>query len=291
MIEIIEELLNNPIIIYQIVLIFICFFIFYIIYRLIKRFLLKKVKTKKQISNVYAFLDLIKYSIFFFLIIFIIMVYFGSVSELGYIAGLISVALGLALQKPISGIVAWLIITIRRPFDIGDRILISNIKGDLTNISLTHFYLDEVGGTIEGEEKSGRTVMIPTSIIFEKEIVNYTHEDEFILVEITTNITYESNLEKAEKIILESVSKIMESYWGLFPKNIKKEPHIRLQFRDSGIEVIVRYYTLALKRNFIATNIRREIFNQIRQAPDVEFAYPHAEVLLREKNKQYPATK
>ncbi len=34
--------------------------------------------------------------------------------------------------------------------------------------------LGVLGGTIDGEESSGRTVMIPTSIIFEKEVINYT---------------------------------------------------------------------------------------------------------------------
>ena len=217
------------------------------------------------------------------MIIIILFTYYGDFRELGFIAGLLSVALGLALQKPISCVVAWLILTTRRPFDIGDRVLISNIKGDIADITLMHIFLDEVGGTIEGEEKSGRIVMIPTSVIFEKEIVNYTHQDEYILVEIVTSITYESNLKKAEDLILQSVEKIMKPYWTNFPKKIEKKPHTRLQFRDSGIDVSVRYYTLVLNRNKIATDIRREIYNQIKKAKDVKFAYPHRELLIREK--------
>ena len=40
------------------------------------------------------------------------------------------------------------------------------------------------------------------SIIFEEEIINYTHRDDYILDEVTTAITYESNLEKAEEIMI-----------------------------------------------------------------------------------------
>lgn len=178
-----------------------------------------------------------------------------------------------------------MILTIRRPFDIGDRILISNNKGDITDISLIHIFLDEVGGTIEGEEKSGRIIMIPNSAIFEKEIINYTHQDEYILVEIVTSITYESNLEKAENIIINAVEKIMKPYWINFPKKLLKKPHTRLQFKDSGIDISVRYYTIALMRNKIATDIRREIFYQIRNTKDVKFAYPHREVLFNLKSK------
>jgi len=283
MIDIIEELTPYKYLIYQILIVVTSFIIFLLILKLIKRRLLKKVNTKKQITNVLVFLGLLKFIFIFFLIIIIFIAYYGNFGELGFIAGLLSVAMGVALQKPISSVVAWLIITTRRTFDIGDRIQVSDIKGDISNITLTHIFLDEVGGTIEGEERSGRTVMIPTSAIFEKDIINYTHEDEYILVEIITSITYESDLKKAEEIILKSVEKIMEPYWEKFPKNIPKKPHTRLQFRDSGIEVTVRYYTIALGRNKIATDIRREIFYKIKETDDVEFAYPHREVLLKQK--------
>jgi small-conductance mechanosensitive channel len=56
-----------------------------------------------------------------------------------------------------------------------------------------------------------------------------------------------------------------------------------LSFKDSGIDVTVRYFTIATKRNQISTDIRREIFHQIRNTKDVEIAYPHTEVLFREK--------
>ncbi len=258
--------------------------IFSIISSVIKKRLLNKVKTKKQASNVTTFIDLLRFLFVIFLVIIAVTSYYGRWGEVGFIAGLLTVALGWALQRPISGVVAWLILVTRRPFIIGDRVIFSNIKGDITNITLTHIYLDEVGGTIEGEEKSGRTVMIPTSLIFEQEIINYTHHDDYILDEVTAAITYESNLEKAEEIMLSSVNNIMNSYWEDFPKRIPKEPHNRLLFKDSGIDVTLRYYTIATKRNEISTKIRRDIFNQIRKSKDVEIAYPHAEVLFRKKN-------
>ena len=107
------------------------FIILNIALRLIKRYLLKKVKTKKQASNVTVFLDLLKYLFAFFFVIIVIAVYSENLGELGFVAGLLTVAVGWALQKPISGVVAWLIIVSRRPFNIGDRVVISDIKGDI----------------------------------------------------------------------------------------------------------------------------------------------------------------
>lgn len=268
-----------------IVIIIIAILVFSLILKLIKRSLLKRIKSKKQISNVSTFIDLLKFMFVIFLVIIVFSSYYGRWSDFGFIAGLLTVALGWALQKPISGVVAWLILTIKRPIHIGDRVVISDIKGDITNITLTHIFLDEVGGTITGEEKSGRTVMLPTSIIFEEEIINYTLRDDYILDEVTTAVTYESNLEKAEEIMIKAVEKIMKPFLDDFPKRISKEAHNRLVFKDSGIDVTVRYFTIATIRNQIATDIRREIFNKIRNTKDVEIAYPHTEVLFREKEK------
>ncbi|MCK5458555.1 MAG: mechanosensitive ion channel family protein [Thermoplasmatales archaeon] len=266
-----------------IAIIIISFIIFNIVLKLIKKSLLEKVKTKKQRSNVTVFTDLLKYLFAFFLIIIGISVYSGKLGDLGFVAGLLTVAVGWALQKPISGVVAWLILVTRQPFHIGDRVIISNMKGDVTNITLTHIFLDEVGGTIDGEEGSGRTVMIPTSVIFEQEVINYTQRDDYILDEVVTAITYESDLKKAEEIVTDAVDGIMESVREGFPKRIRKDSHVRLMFQDSGIDVIIRYYTIATRRNEVTTSIRREIWNSIRKTPSVEFAYPHTEVLFQEK--------
>ncbi|KYK21750.1 hypothetical protein AYK24_03055 [Thermoplasmatales archaeon SG8-52-4] len=261
------------------------FLVFSIIIRILKKQLLKKVKRKKQASTVIAFFGLIKFIFVILIFIIIVIAYYGSWGDIGFIAGLLTIALGMALQKPISSIFAWLIIITRKPFNIGDRIVISNIKGDVADISLTHIFLDEIGGTIDGEEKSNRSVILPTSIIFEQEVINYNEKDEYILDEVTVAITYESNLEKAEKIMNQAVGKIMVPYWQTFQKRIPLESHTRLKCKDSGIDVTVRYYTLVSKRNAIATDIIREILNQIGKTNDVDIAYPHTQVLMPENKR------
>jgi len=259
----------------------IVFIIFFSFYKFMKKLLLKKAKTKRQISNVIVFLNIIKYLFVFIFILFFLFSYFGSWTELGLVMGLLSVALGFALQKPITNIVAWIVIVIRKPFFIGDRISIDGLKGDVKDISISYISIEEIGGTIDGEEKSGRIAVVPNSIIFEKEILNYTAQHDFIVDEVKTIITYESNLGKAEKIIAKVVEDIMSPLWENFPKKISKEPRIRLKFMDSGINVIVRYYVPAVRRNEISTAITREIFIRIKNAGDIEIAYPHTEVILR----------
>ena len=262
-----------------IVIVVILFVIFNIVLALIKKSLLKKVKTKKQISNVEIFSKIIKIIFLIILVLSAFSSYYGSWTGLGIGAGLFSAALGWALQRPITGIAAWIMVVTKRPFEIGDRIVIGDTKGDVVNISLTHIYLSEVGGTIASEESSGRVILIPNSILFEQKIINYTMKDEFILDEVITLVTYESNLEKAKEICLNAGIKFLDDE----VKDKKELPFIRVFQQDSGIHVKVRYKVRASKRIETASNINNEIINKISNTKDVNIAYPHMHLIRKDK--------
>ncbi|RLF26754.1 MAG: hypothetical protein DRN01_04035 [Thermoplasmata archaeon] len=262
----------------------ITFVVLSIILNLLKRGLLAKAKTKKYKSNVLLFVKIVKYVFVLIALIVVVFSYSGSWMELGLVAGLLTAAVGLALSKPISGVVAWIVMVTKRPFEIGDRVKIGGVKGDVKDITLTHVFLDEIGGTTSGEEESGRVVAIPNSTLFDSNIINYTAYNDFILDEVTATVTYESDLDEAEKLIKESVKKVMMGVWKKLPESLSREPNIRLVFRDSGVDVIVRYYTVATERNRLSTDVTREIFKRIRSSRDVEIAYPHTSVILRNKD-------
>jgi hypothetical protein len=57
----------------------------------------------------------------------------------------------------------------------------------------------------------------------------------------------------------------MKPLWEKSPKRIEEKPQTRLKFKDSGIDVTVRYNSIAEERNKISTNITREIFNSIKK--------------------------
>lgn len=162
----------------------------------------------------------------------------------------------------------------------------SDMKGEVRDITLTHIYLEEVGGTVRGEELSGRSIILPNSLYFEKEIVNYSAHDDFMLDEVVVSVTYESSLVRAEEIAQSAARKAIEQYLDKMPSHYTKDPYTRVFFRPSGIDVSVRYYTPILERARIETEITREIFQRIREAKDVEVAYPHTEVLFREKGRR-----
>lgn len=252
---------------------------------IVKKRLLKVAKTKKQVSNVEIFFTSIKYVFVFFLALGAIFYFSGSWTGLGLTLGLFSAAIGFALQRPIAGVAAWVMLVTRRPFEIGDRVLIGAIKGDVRDISLTHVTLKEVGGLFPSEENSGRIIMVPNANLFEQNIVNYTQQDEFVLDQVMMSITYESNLEKAIKIALVAAKEQTKD----FSETIKKDPFVRTYFQASGIDLYLRYYTPAKRMQQISSNITQELFREIKKEDEIEFAYPHTEVVFREKGRPYQA--
>ncbi len=220
-----------------------------------------------------------RYAFIFIALLVLILSFSGDLAAAGISIGLLSAALGWALQKPITGIAAWLMILVKRPFKVGDRVIVDNIKGDIKDITMFYIVLNEFGGTIGGEETSGRTIMIPTSILFEKPITNYTLGNEFILDEIGAEFTHKSNLAKVEKIMIGAAGKFAAGE----AKDRQEKPFTRVFFNPSGMRVKIRYYVQAKERQKVMTDITREIYGKVMKEKDTCFAYPHTEVLFSEK--------
>ncbi|MBN2330918.1 MAG: mechanosensitive ion channel family protein [Candidatus Aenigmarchaeota archaeon] len=271
-----------PTFFYLLLILAVSFAIYKVITAALRRALISKAKTKNQKNNALVFLSIWKYAFTIIIIIGLIFYLGGDIAGLGLWAGLMTAALGWALQKPITGIAGYLLVVIKKPFQIGDRIEIGAVKGDVIDITLTHICLREIGGTIATEEISGRVILLPNSILFEQNIINYTMMDEYILDQVVITVTYDSNLDKAIKICQDAIDKVTQDFGPGMPK----PPYIRTYFQPSGIDVKTRYYVKASERIRVVSDLTQEIFRGINRAIDVEFAYPHTEVVLRKKMKK-----
>lgn len=279
----IDNILGIVPVLRAILIVVIVFLIFSFMLRALKRALLKKARTKKQISNIEIFSKILSYVILLIISIFAIFSYSGSWTGLGITVGLMSAALGWALQKPITGMAAWVMVVIKRPFDIGDRVTIGNIKGDIINITLTHVYIHEVGGIVEGEESSGRIIMVPNSTLFEQNIVNYTLRNEYVLDQVSVIVTHESNIDKAIKISSDSAKSLMKEFIQI----TKKEPYVRTFFQPNGVSIHVRYFSPAQRLQEFSSKITKEILGRIMKSKDVNIAYQRAEIISRGKKTKF----
>ena len=205
----------------------------------------------------------------------------GSLKTLGISAGFLGMVLGWSLQAPVTGIAAWLMLILKRPFKIGDRVIIAGITGDVMDITLTHVILNQVGGTVSSEERSGRGILIPNAILFGQTITNYTLEEEYILVEVPVRITFKSDWAEVERILVSAAQAVTAD----IIKEIAEEPFIRAELFDAGVMMRLRYKTRPVDRAKSLSDIVKIIFHEFAKSDTVEFCYAHSEVIYSWKDQ------
>ena len=210
----------------------------------------------------------------------------GSIQALGISAGFLGMVVGWSLQAPVTGVAAWLMLILKRPFRIGQRVIIAGIKGDVEDITLTHVILNQVGGTVAGEERSGRGILIPNAILFSQTITNYTFDVEYILSEVPVRITFQSNWDEAEKILVDAAKQVTADTIEI----TGEEPFIRAELFDAGVLMRLRYKTTPEDYAENVSDIVKIIHRAFGENDKVEFCYPHSEVLYSLKNPPPVAT-
>ena len=222
-----------------------------------------------------------RYGYAFLAALILLFAFTGDLAATGISVGLITAALGWALQKPITGIAAWLMVVVKKPFRVGDRVIIGDIKGDVEKVETFYIMLTEIGGRFEGETKSGRTILIPTSTLFDVKIVNYSYGDEFVRDEIPVDFTYESNLLKAEEILVKAAEKITKDYLV----EVSEKPFVLYSFGASAVCLRLRYFTRFGETGKVMSEITKNIYLEVIKQADLEFAYPHTEIVYKGKGQ------
>ena len=211
----------------------------------------------------------------FVIAILVIMAMSGSFRLLGLTAGFIGMMLGWSLQQPVTGMAAWLMIILKKPFRVGDRVIIGGFTGDVTSISLTHVTLNQVGGSIGGEERSGRGVLIPNAILFQNVIINYTLDQKYMLDEVPVRLTFDADWERAKELMLQAAKEITADIIA----ETGQEPFIRCEFLEYGVLARLRYNTVPTRRQDISTQIIEKLLASFgAEYPRVRFAIPASHI-------------
>lgn len=201
---------------------------------------------------------------------------FGRLDTFGALFSMFGgMLLGWSLQAPVSGFAAWLLVSIKRPFRPGDRIQFPNLglTGDVKEIGAMYVMLDQVGGTVGSEEAVGRYILVPNAMLFSQVVINFTVRQEaaYMLDEVVARITYNSDMQQAESILLEAAQKIT----GDIIKATGIQPYIRSDLYDYGLYLRLRYQTQVQDRARIAYEINKEIVKAIQSTPAVDLAIPY----------------
>ncbi|MEA1927744.1 MAG: mechanosensitive ion channel, partial [Candidatus Auribacterota bacterium] len=240
------------------------YLIIFVLIRIINKNI-KALKTQHLIrKNVIYILNLI-------IIIGVILIWLRNISSLTIFISAIGAGVALALQEVILSIAAWIVILIRRPFDVGDRIELGGVKGDVIDIRILQTVLLEIGNWVEADQSTGRIVNVPNSTLFKQPSFNYSRGFEFIWNEIKVLITFESDWERAEEIMLGYALLKAEEKERVVKRKIKQmtrrymihygklTPIVYINIKDSGVELTLRYLTDARRRRSSADELNRVI--------------------------------
>lgn len=195
---------------------------------------------------------------------------------MGLTVAFVSMILGWSLQRPVTGVAAWLMVMIKRPFMIGDRIIIQGVRGDVLEISPTHILLGEVGGTVGGEESSNRGILIPNAVLFDQMVINYAVSDDtkYILDEVPVRVSYDSDYALAEQTLIDCARTVTPD----IIEETGKSPEVRAEFFDSGVFMRLRYQSIAVDRQKISTAIVAKVVEAFSNSDQLGFAYPHSAI-------------
>lgn len=191
----------------------------------------------------------------YFLIGLLILISFTveNVEDYTIIIGLFTAGITFTLQELILSIAGSFYIFSVRVYKPGDRIEINGIKGDVIDIDSIYTTIMEMGEWVSSDNYSGRIVKISNAFVFKGPIKNYSMDFPFVWDELNILITYDSDVEIAKKIVLDTATELLSKYtenslakWKkmvrrYYIENATLEPTLAVGLTDNWIALNLRY--------------------------------------------------
>ena len=206
--------------------------------------------------------------------------------------GLLSAALVIALQDPITNLVGWAFIIWRRPFEVGDRIQLGESAGDVIDLRVFQFTLLELGNWVDADQSTGRILHIPNRKVFSDPIANYTKGFGYIWNELPVLVTFESDWRLAKGLLQDigerhaahlseaAAEQVRQAARRYMIRYDKLTPIVYTKVVDSGVRLTVRYLTNPRQRRSSEQAIWEDILDAFAAEPTIDLAYPTQRITI-----------
>jgi len=212
-------------------------------------------------------------------------VWFGGFHDLGSFLGLTGAGIAIALKDVLVNFAGWIFMIWRRPFAVGDRIQIGTNAGDVIDIRILHFTLNEIGNWVNADQSTGRVIHIPNGRVLTDVIANYTEGFEYIWNEIPVLVSMESDWERAKQILTEIVQRdsaeIVKAAEESVRHSTKKflilytalTPTVYTRVSEDGVVLTLRYLCEPRKRRVTEQTIWEDILRAFAKEPRIDLGY------------------
>jgi small-conductance mechanosensitive channel len=191
-------------------------------------------------------------------------IWFNDPTRLATALGLVSAGLAFALQRVVTSVAGYYIILRGRLFNVGDRISMGGVRGDVIRVQFIYTTVMEMGQPpavqmadpamwVEARQYTGRIVTVTNDKIFDTPLYNYSREFPYIWEEMQVMIGYSADRRRAEEILLDvarrhtvqiaelgqDVLQEMERRYFLHPSGLVPKVYFRLT--SNWLELTVRF--------------------------------------------------
>ncbi|MEM9715293.1 MAG: mechanosensitive ion channel domain-containing protein [Pseudomonadota bacterium] len=197
-----------------------------------------------------------------------------DLSSLALLSGAIGVGIGFGLQKIVSNLISGIIILLDKSIKPGDVISLGETFGWITQLGARYASV---------ETRDGREYLIPNEDFITNQVVNWSHSNDRVRLDIYFGVSYDSDPHVVKKIASEAPLKVSR-----VSQEQKPVCHI-VNFGDSSIDFILRFWIKDPTGGL--TNIRGNVYLALWDAlkeNQIEIPFPRRDVAII--NQQTPPT-
>lgn len=243
----------------------------------ILKFQLQPKETSITRAEQEAYLTIMSYIAIFFSIVFALVIAGIDLKGLAFVAGALSVGIGFGLQNIVNNFVSGLVLLIERPIKKGDRIVVGNKEGFVTDIGVR-------STSILTLEKSH--LVVPNSDLVTKEVKNYMVNNKKSRLKLEVRLMHNADTKRVKEILYEAAN---------------THPEVSKEKGDDPMVYCLGYFENALQLNlwFTVFNVnmkfpvRSDLYffvDDKLKAEGIEYAYTYAkaDIELQSKGRLNP---
>lgn len=197
-----------------------------------------------------------------------------DLTGLAVLSGAIGVGLGFGLQKVVSNLVSGVIILLDKSIKPGDVISLGDTFGWINSLGARY---------VSVVTRDGKEYLIPNEDLITGQVVNWSHSNEFVRLDIYFGTSYADNPHTVRKLAIAAASGV--------DRVLKTRPsvcHI-VGFGDSSVDYILRFWISDPTGGL--TNIRGNVFLALWDTfaeNGISIPFPQREVTVLNADKQAP---
>lgn len=222
-------------------------------------------------------------------IIGICSIWFDDPTRLTTALGLVTAGLAFALQRVITAIAAYFVILRGNTFNVGDRIVMGDVRGDVVALGFIQTIIMEMGQPppvqnadpamwVRARQYTGRVVAVTNDKIFDTPVYNYSRDFPYIWEEMHVPVSYQSDVRRAEEILLRVAAKHTREIEQLSEPELAElerrysveraslKPRVYFRMTDNWVELSLRFIAADHKIRDLKDAISRGILEEFRQA-------------------------